>query len=343
LIKKVLDYKGICCYEYRKPMKALITGANGFIGSHLAEKLVQMGYDVSCLARNTSNLTWLDGLNVKIVRGDFSDKDSLTDCTSNMDYVFHLAGLTKTNCSQEFYSVNTEGTRSLIETATANSPELKRFVYLSSLSAVGPKLNSDMTCEDQEPGPVSDYGKSKLRGEKAVMQYSDRLPVSVLRPSVVYGPRDRELFLMFKFARKGIMPYWGSGHTSVIYIDDMINAILLAAHNENAIGETFHISDGGFYSNDEVIDAIASSLDVRVHKVKLPRAMLPAVGYLGDGISKLMDKKSMINRDKVKELRHSEWVCNITKAKSSLGFAPQVGIKEGIKWTADWYRIHKWL
>jgi nucleoside-diphosphate-sugar epimerase len=92
-----------------------------------------------------------------------------------------------------------------------------------------------------------------------------------------------------------------------------------------------------------VIDAIASSLDVRVHKVKLPRAVLPAVGYLGDGISKIMDKTSMINRDKVKELRYSEWVCNITKAKRSLGFAPRVRIKEGIKWTADWYRIHRWM
>jgi len=324
-------------------MKALITGATGFIGSHLAEKLFKRGYEVSSLVRKTSDLKWLEGLDIRLIEGDCSDKDSLNRCVEGYDYIFHLAGLTKANCKDDFYSVNTKGTENIIEAVERCTPEIKRFIYVSSLSAFGPRVNSELPSEDHKPHPVSDYGKSKLRGEEAVLKYSDKVPVSILRPSAVYGPRDKEMFLIFKLIKSGFLPYWGDGYTSLIYIDDLVDAIMLAVEKEDAVGKTYFISDGMVYSNREIVEEIASAMDVKVYKIKLPKSFLPAIGFFGEGISKIMGKSTMLNRDKVKELMYADWVCDITKARNDLCFEPRVGIKVGIKWTADWYRIHKWL
>ena len=324
-------------------MKALITGASGFIGSHLAEELLKRGYEVACIVRKTSDLKWLSGFDIKLINGDCADKDSLNNCVKGYDYVFHLAGLTKTNCKEDFYSVNTKGTENLIEAVVKNNSEVKRFVYLSSLSAFGPKVNANLPNEKDNPLPVSDYGKSKLRGEKAVLGCSDRIPISILRPSAVYGPRDKELFLFFKLIKRGIMPYWGDGQTSLVYVDDLINAIILSAEKESAVGRTYFISDGIVYSNNEIINEIASALNVKVFMIKLPKPILLPIGFLSDGISKIMGKSTMVNSDKIKELMHTDWICDITKAKDDLCFQPRVGIKKGIKWTADWYKIHRWL
>ncbi len=324
-------------------MKALITGATGFIGSHLAKELLERGYEVTCLVRKTSDLKWLSGLDIKLIEGNCSDRASLNNCVKGKDYIFHLAGLIKTNCTEDFYSVNAKGTENLIEAVAGNNPEIKRFVYLSTLSAFGPRVNAHLPGENSNPHPISDYGKSKLRGEEAALKYSFRIPISILRPSAVYGPRDKEFFLLFKFIKKRIMPYWGNGHTSMVYVDDLIEAILLSAENEKAVGRTYFISDGEVYSNEEIINKIASALNVKVFMLKLPKPVLQTIGFLGDGISKMMGTNTMINRDKIKELMYPDWVCDITRAKDDLCFQPKVGIEKGIKWTADWYKIHRWL
>jgi nucleoside-diphosphate-sugar epimerase len=324
-------------------MRALITGATGFIGSHLAEDLLKRGYEVTCLVRRTSNLQWLEGLDVRLNEGDCSDKDSLQDCVKNQDYILHLAGLIKSNCKEDFYSINTKGTENIIEAVRQYNPEIKRFVHLSSLSAFGPKTRNELPNEGCAPNPVSDYGKSKLKSETIVLKYSNILPVTILRPAVVYGPRDRGFFLLFKLIKKGFLPYWGNGHTSLVYVDDLIKAILLTVEQENAIGKIFFISDGIVYSNNEIIEEIASALNVKCLRIRLPRALLPVISFFCERISKIMGKTTMINSDKIKEVMYADWVCDITKARSELGFEPKVGIKQGIKWTADWYKIHRWL
>lgn len=324
-------------------MKALITGATGFIGSHLVEKLLKKGYEITCLTRKVTSTGWLEGLDIKFIEGNCSNKNSLDNYVNGYDYIFHLSGLKKTNSRDDFYSVNTRGTENIINAIVKKNPNIKRFVYLSSLAAFGPKVNDSMPTEEQEPHPVSDYGNSKLNGENAILKYSDIIPISILRPSVVYGPRDREIFLLFKLIKRGFLPFWGDGYTSLMYVDDLIDAIILTVENEISIGKTYFISDGVIYSNEDIIKEIASVLHVRPLKIKLPRRILPTIGFFGERISKIMGKDTMINRDKIKELMYSDWVCDITKAKNDLCFQPKVGIKEGIKWTADWYRIHKWL
>jgi nucleoside-diphosphate-sugar epimerase len=324
-------------------MRALVTGASGFIGSHLAEKLLRQGYEVACLKRKTSDPKWLEGLNIEFIHGDCCDRDSLSNCIQGYDYILHLSGLTKAHSKKDFYMVNERGTENLIETVSRNNPQIKRFIYLSSLSAFGPKINKGTSGENSKPHPVSDYGKSKLMGEDAVLRYKDRVPISILRPTVVYGPRDRQLFFLFKLIKRGILPSWGDGYISLIYIDDLIDAILLTMQKEDAIGKTYFISDGKIYSHNEVLNEIASALNVRVFKIRVPKSVLPLIGFLGDGIGKITGKSTIINRDKMKELMYTHWICDISKARDELGFEPKIGIKEGIKWTADWYKIHRWL
>jgi len=324
-------------------MKALITGATGFIGSHLAEALRNRGYEVSCLVRKTSNLVWLDGIDAALLEGDCSDKSSLYNCVTGQDYIFHLAGLTKAGCKEQFDAVNAKGTENLIGAVAESNPGIKRFVYLSSLSAFGPKVYDHLPREDEKPHPVSDYGNSKLQGEYAVLKYAGRVPVIILRPSVVYGPRDREFFRFFNIIKKGIMPYWGEGHTSLIYVDDLINAIILASGSEDAVRQIYFVSDGGLYSNSEIINEIASVLGIKVRRIRVPKSVLPAIGFFNEKISKMFGKNTIVNSDKIKELMYPEWVCDIAKARGELCFQPQVDIKKGIKWTADWYKIHKWL
>ncbi|MCK5286198.1 MAG: NAD(P)-dependent oxidoreductase [Thermodesulfovibrionia bacterium] len=324
-------------------MKALITGATGFIGSHLVDELFKRGYKVTCLVRKTSDITWLEGLDIEIIEGDCSVQHSLDQCVKGQDYIFHLAGLTKTHYKDNFYSVNTKGTENIIEAVKQFNPEIKRFVYLSSLSAFGPKNIDSIPNENNTPHPVSDYGMSKLMSEATILKYSTLIPVSILRPSAVYGPRDKEFFLFFKFIKKGVFPYWGNGYTSLIYVDDLINALLLTIENEKAVGNIYFISDDVIYTNNEIIKEIASALNVKVFKIKIPKPMLPTISFFSEGISKITGTNTMINRDKIKEIIHTEWVCDITKAKNDLSFEPKIGIKKGIQWTADWYRIHKWL
>jgi len=193
------------------------------------------------------------------------------------------------------------------------------------------------------PRPVSHYGKSKLRGEEAVSRFMDRLPCTILRPAAVYGPRDREFLLIFRWVNRGIVPSWGESVLSLVYVDDLIDALILAVEREEAAGRTLFIADGNTYSIGAVLSEIGSALGRSFVRLRLPVKVLPVIGFLGDGICKIRGGKSMINSDKMRELRYHNWTCDISSTKEVLGFEPATGLNEGIKWTAEWYRIHGWL
>jgi nucleoside-diphosphate-sugar epimerase len=319
-------------------MKALVTGATGFIGSHLAEALVRQGFDVTCLTRSTSNLRYLEGLNISFMQGDCTDADSLS-AVRGFDYVFHLAGLTKAASDDEAYLANEKGTGNIVNAVMHASPGLRRFIYLSSLAAAGPCCDGKPQIEDCEPRPVSVYGATKLGGEKIVLQQSGEMPFTIIRPPAVYGPRDKDLLVFFKMVKSGLIPYWGKSYYSFLYVEDLINGIILSALKDEGEGEIFFMSDGNVYSSDDIIDAISQALQCTPLKVGIPRCVMPLLGALAEK----MKGVSIINPDKIKELRHTHWTCRTTKAMEKLGFSPKVKIKEGAKWTADWYRIHNWL
>lgn len=320
-------------------MKALITGATGFIGSHLAGALINKGFEVACLVRNPSNLKFIEGMNVSIIKGDCTDRESLSDAVRGIDYVFHLAGLTKACSEEDYFNSNVKGTENIVQAVIEKNQGIKRFVYMSSLAAAGPSYDGRPIKEDSEPIPVSVYGRTKLEGEKIVLSNKNIIPVTVIRPPAVYGPRDRDLLIFFKMVKSGLIPYWGKCYYSFIYVEDLINGIILSALSTDAEGEVFFVSDGSVYSNDDIIEEISDALQKRPIRLSVPKFFMPMLGF----ISEKVKGANIINTDKIKEMRHSYWVCDTTKATERLKFEPKVKIREGVKWTADWYRIHQWL
>lgn len=333
-------------------MKALITGATGFIGSHLVEALFSRCYSLKCLVRPTSDLKWIENLkmpekvcnspglpSMDLVYGDCLDSESLANAVADCDYIFHLAGLTRTFREEEFFSVNVEGTENLLQAAINSGKKLKRFIFLSSLSAVGPCLSEMPVDEETKPHPASSYGKSKLEAEKAVLYAGEKIPVTVIRPPAVYGPRDRDFFLLFKLIKSGIFPHWGKSRYSLVYIDDLINGIIRAAESDIAEGKTYFISDMEEYNSDEIAIEIAGIFEKSLRKVRIPHLLMPLVALISEKLS----GHGIINRDKMRELTHQCWVCNSTLAFNDLQYRTEVPLRKGLQWTADWYRINKWI
>ncbi|MBZ0157462.1 MAG: SDR family NAD(P)-dependent oxidoreductase [Alphaproteobacteria bacterium] len=320
-------------------MKALVTGATGFIGSHLVDSLVRQGFDVSCLVRTTSSVRYLEDLNVRLLHGDCRDAASLPPAVQGVDYVFHLAGITKTCSMDEFFAVNVKGTENIMRAVAAHNPGVRRLVYLSSLAAVGPSPDGRPLREDSKAVPVSVYGKTKREGEEIVFRYRNELPLTVIRPPAVYGPRDRDMLVFFKMVKSGIVPYWGKCYYSFIYVEDLVHGIILSSQSEAAVGEAFFLSDRDIHSTDDIVDAISEAMQKRPLRLLVPRAIMPLLGRM----SEKMRGTNIINSDKIREMKYSHWVCDSSKAAERLGFEPKVKIREGARWTADWYRIHQWL
>ncbi|MFZ2197056.1 MAG: NAD-dependent epimerase/dehydratase family protein [Thermodesulfovibrionales bacterium] len=321
-------------------MHALVTGATGFIGSNLVRELVKRGYKVTCLARKSSDLSSLEDFDVNIVYGDCTDKDSLLQLPLDFSYVFHLAGLTKAKREEDFFAANVNGTENLLDCLSRDAQVVKRFLYMSSLAAAGPSRDGMPLYETADPRPVSVYGTSKLKGELATLAYKDRMPVSIIRPPAVYGPRDRDFFLFFKMIRRGFYPYWGKCYYSLVYVDDLVRGLIMAAESHEAEGKIYFLSDGSIYSNDDIVNEIMLVMDTRALRMKIPAFVMKLIANVSE---KIAEGSTIINPDKLRELKHSHWTCNSKKAENELGFIPRVKLKEGIKWTADWYRIHKWL
>lgn len=321
-------------------MKALVTGATGFIGSHLVEALVKSGYSVTCLVRKTSDQRWIEGLDTTIFYGDCEDPSSLDSLAPDFEYIFHAAGLTKAKREDDFFRSNVKGTENLLNTASAKMNGLRRFIYLSSLAAIGPSSDGGPINETEKPRPVSSYGKSKLLGEELVLKFKGRIPVSVIRPPAVYGPRDKDFFVLFKMLKKGFYPYYGKCYYSMVYVEDLVRGLISVAEAKPAEGGVYFVSDGRVHSNNDIVNEILAALNTRAFKVRIPKQMMSLMVKLGELAGGGL---SILNQDKLRELRHSHWICSSAKAEKETGFMPKVHLKEGIQWTADWYRIHQWL
>jgi nucleoside-diphosphate-sugar epimerase len=321
-------------------MKALVTGATGFIGSHLVEELIKKGYDVTCLVRKTSNLRWIEGHEVTLFYGDCEDEHSLTQLPQDFNFIFHLAGLTKARREEDFFCVNVKGTENLLRAVSGKGKDVRRFIHLSSLAAAGPSRNGAPLNETSEPRPVSSYGRSKLESEGAIMRCGDRIPVTIIRPPAVYGPRDTDFHVLFKMLKKGFYPYWGKCYYSLLYVDDLVRGLVSAAEEKEAAGGVYFLSDGKVYTNEDIVSEISAVLGTRILKMRIPRPLMAVLVGIAE---RLGSGAPIINRDKLRELNCAHWTCDSSKAAKDFRFVPKVTIKEGIKWTADWYRIHQWL
>ncbi len=326
-------------------MKVLVTGARGFIGSFLVERLLEQGCQVHCLLRHKAQSNpWLDGLDFTTIAGDLSDKKLNLDA-GDFDYVYHLAGLTKAARREDFDLVNVQGTRNLLNAVVASSPRLQRFVLVSSLAGAGPSPDGKPISEEDVPAPVSDYGRSKLRAEEVTNGFSDRLPITLVRPPAVYGPRDSDVLTYFKYAQKGLRPVLGGGPrtASFVFVHDLVEGILLAATKPEAIGRTYYLCDDRPYTWDELGQTIAATLGAKTVRLNMPLFAVFLAALASDLVSRISGTPSIINLDKYKELKEKHWVCSARRAEEELGFSAKHSLQEGIAATAEWYSAQGWL
>lgn len=321
-------------------MKCLVTGGSGFIGGHLAEELAQRGDEVCCLVRRTSNLEWLKNLDVKLVEGDCRDKESLRNAVRGMDYIFHLAAAIYALDEETYYEVNTKGTQNLIECCLEETPGIKRFVFVSSISACGPSDPCRRMTEDDPSRPNSGYGRSKHLAEGIVLGYKYRLPVSIIRPPNVLGPRQKELFDSMKLIRKRIMPLIGTGkpQTSLAGVEDIVKAAILAAEKEESRGQVYFVTDGRDYAWREITDTIAELMDVKRALVKVPYGLQYMIAWASEMFGRMTGQAPLVSRQHVVAARKYCWLYDSSKIEKELGFRASMDMRAVIRKTIDWYR-----
>ena len=320
-----------------------ITGINGFIGSNLATRLIAEGQEVSGLVRKTSNLSFLEGLKVKLFFGDLSDKALLDKATQGIDVVYHVAGRASDWGPMElFRKVNVEGTKNLMESSVNSG--VKRFVFISSAAVHGFRGFRNATEDSPKTATIFPYSITKREAEDVVNRYHRErgLPTLIIRPGNVFGPRDRVTFAkMAELIEKGQMVYISRGRplTCPTYVENLIDAILLAIDRKDTVGETFIITDGLEITWKEYMDKIAEKLGVRRPLFSVPYPVAYSAAAVCEAILKLFRSKKppIITRYRIANVG-KDYHFSIEKARTKLGYQPRVSLDEAMERTVEWYK-----
>jgi nucleoside-diphosphate-sugar epimerase len=337
-------------------MKALVTGGSGFIGSTLIDALTRRGISVDVLMRKTSSEKNLQGLSYRRVEGDITDFDSLKKAVVGVDLVYHLAGILAAKDEAEFNLFNAKGTenlaRAVAEANREGSAKIARVVYVSSLAAGGPSPGTEARNERDTDRPVSAYGRSKKAGEDALFRHHDSFLSLVLRPPIVYGPKDPATFILVKTAANRIVPKLpsaaadGEKYYSIVHSSDLVAALITLGTSDAGKfvrGDTFYVSSGEQITSTRLLRSMADALGVRTISVPIPRALLRAASALGSWYGKFSGKSTMLNLDKLNELLPDYWTCSSLKLMTKTEWRPQILLEEGMPAAIDWYRKNGWI
>jgi len=322
-----------------------VTGATGFIGSHLVDSLLAKNYSVKCMVRKTSSLKWLKDKPVELIYGDLFSEEVLIPALKNVDYVYHVAGVTFAKKKEDYFKGNVDATRSLLEIAFKANPHLKRFIHVSSQTAVGPSYCESPVDETTEYHPITTYGRSKMEAEKAVMEYFDKMHCTIVRLPAVYGPRDVAIYEYFKTMNMRLQPLVGFGDklVSLIYVRDTVNGIILAGEEEKAVSQTYFISSKLYYNWKEIGEMTSRLMGKRTLKIRIPHFVVYIVGAFAQFFSLFQSKPAILNLEKCKDITRKYWTCSAEKAMRELGYSEQVNIEKGFKETIEWYRKEGWI
>lgn len=323
----------------------LLTGATGFIGSHLLDRLLSEKYKVYCLVRKTSNFRWIRDKKEEVIfrEGDFLYPETLNNVMNDIDIVIHLAGSPYALDWHKYYLINFVGTKNLIQSAI-NSKNVKKFFYFSSQSAVGPLPKGEIRTEDMQPNPVSHSGKSKLLAEEEVLKYKEKLNVIILRPTIIYGPRDMHLVSLFKLAVRGFFISFGNMNrvVNICYIADLIEMFINLLSKDIKSGEIFFLG-GNNYPIYEIRDLLQKIIGKKLRNIIIPDRLLPITAFFSETFGRIFKRDFIFNLDLVKELTKDNWAVSTEKISGFLGYLPYTPLKEGLKKTFEWYKSFYYL
>jgi len=329
--------------------RILITGASGFIGSFFVEKALEQGYEVYAAVRETSDLSYLQDSRIIFFKANLSEKESIKEHIEKIgrfDYIIHNAGLTKTCKKEMFDFVNYQITKNIIEALYETNKIPDKFILMSSLAAYGPgnpKTLEPIKISDEQK-PVSLYGKSKLKVEKYLKSLNN-FPYLIFRPTGVYGPREKDYYIMYKTIKNGLETYIGTKeqHITFIYVKDLVN-IIFEAIKSNTINKSYFVTDLKSYTAKEFNEIIKKELNKKTISIVIPSIIVKTIAYIGEKTSCFF-KNSIptLNTEKFKEISEKNWLCDSSNLVQDFNFAPEYDLKKGVKEAISWYKKKKLL
>jgi nucleoside-diphosphate-sugar epimerase len=325
--------------------KVLITGASGFLGYHLIQKAIAANFEVFAAVRKNSNIEHLNEFPLKYLYLNYEDPEQMSRliAENKIDFIIHSAGVTKAIRQEVYDQVNAGYTINLAKAAENSGSICKKIVFISSLAAVGPLNDGQQKITEQtHPRPVTAYGRSKLLAENQLASIS--IPTTILRPTAIYGPRDKDIFIMLKTISNGMDPYIGKivQELSFVHAEDVALAAVQSLTIKNALG-IYHITDGNSYNRYEFSDISKSILNRKAFRFHLPMPLVKSLAFLLENVNGWLNKPSVISREKLHELAAINWICDITKANKDLNFTPKYNLQTGLEDTISWYKKNKWL
>ncbi len=328
----------------------LITGASGFIGSFIVEEALRRDMDVWAAVRPTSSHKYLTDSRIHFLNVDFSTKDSVMQSLAghHFDYVVHAAGVTKCLHKDDFRRVNTEGTKHLVDALIESGMAVKRFIFISSLSVFG-AIHETMPYQDitehDYPKPNTAYGRSKLDAELYVEMAARKLPCIILRPTGVYGPRERDYYLMALSIKRHIDFAVGFCRQDItfVYVKDVVQAVFLALDHGKS-GRKYFLTDGGVYSSADFSERLRREMgNPWVLRLTAPLWVLRTVTAVCEAAGKITGKVTALNNDKYNILSQRNWRCDIEPTMDELGYHPHYDLDRGVAETVEWYKQNGWL
>jgi nucleoside-diphosphate-sugar epimerase len=328
-------------------LTALVTGGTGFIGSHLVDYLLLKNYRVTCIVRESSNLRWLNNKPVEIFKFSFDDYSQLEKIISEADYIFHVAGLINAVTFDEFYQVNSLGTKYLIDAVNKYQKKLKRFVFVSSQTVGGPSFSLENPINEESPAiPITNYGKSKKIAEEFVLKYINNFPITIIRSPAVFGPRDSAMVPIFRFAKFGIGILIGfeKSYINLIYGEDLAQGIIEAAESEKTIGQTYYVGWSQPTTWSIMMDEFKLAMKKNfILKIKFPIFFVLGAGYLTELVGKLISKPQMFDYEKAVDFTQKYWIFSTEKAERDFNFKTKFDLRQAVQKTVDWYKKENWL
>lgn len=321
-------------------MKIFITGASGFLGSHTAEELARRGHSLTALVRKTSKIDHLGGLNIQFVEGSLPDCGPLAPVLKSCDAIIHIAGNVKALKPEDLFKVNAEGTSHLVNETLNTLPSPRLFLHVSTIAVHNPSEGDDFCLPPERCHPLSHYGKSKLAGETKLKKLRGKIRTLILRPPVLYGPRDQEFLQMFRAIGRGVAPLYRTGENqlSVCFVRDVARAIADLVEKNPEKDEVFCLDDGEVHTWRNLAEGISETMGRKVRYLPIPAPIFYLAAGISQGWSHLSAKPTIFTLDKMQEIKKPRWICGNQKIRKYLGWEPKVSLREGFEKTLNYYR-----
>ncbi len=323
--------------------KILITGATGFVGSHIVEELVLNNYEVIAAIRKSSDLKWIKNCPVQFEYCSLNDEQNLSNLVSNVDVIIHCAGIVRALNWEKYKEVNVIGTQKIVQAVIKNKNNVKKFIYISSQAAMGPSLTEKPKLLTEKETPVSNYGKSKLLAELEVKKLSGIIPYSIIRPASVYGPRDKDIFIFFNLVKHHLCPStYAKRLIQLIFVKDIAKVILKTIDNPKTDNKTYYLCDGNVYGWKDVATTIAKTNGIKTLPVVLFDFIFKIVANFYEIIAKITKKPQVLSKEKIVEMLQTYWTADNSDIIKDAGFE-FTKLENGAKITYNWYLKNKYF